>query len=98
MCVCVGKCVYINSCVCCVQENECVYLFAVGYIHMCGKYLTLSHFSALRESPWITVDERECTHPLHGEMLYPTTPSAAPDASVGASVSAPQIGSRLVYL
>ena len=57
-------------------------------------YLTPSHFSALRGSPRITVGERGRTHALHGEMLYPTTPSAAPDASVGA----PQIGSRLVYL
>ena len=92
----VCKCVYINSCVCCVQENECVYLFAVGYIHMCGKYLTPSHFSALRGSLWITVGERERTHALHDEMLYPTKPSAAPDASARAFVGAPQIGSRLV--
>jgi len=67
-------------------------------IFMCGKYRPPSHFPTLRVSPWITVGESERTHALHGELLYPTTPSAAPDASVGASVGAPQIGSRLVYL
>ena len=57
---------------------------------MCGKHLTPSHFPALRGPPWITVDESERTHALYGEMLYPTAPSAAPDASVRASVGAPQ--------
>ena len=63
---------------------------------MCGRHLLSSLFLALRESPWITIDEREHTHALHGELLYPTAPSAAPDASARASVGAPQIGSRLV--
>ena len=71
---------------------QCVFYF------MCGKYPTPSHFPALRGSPWITGGECECTHALHGEMLYPTTSSAVPDASVGASVGGPQIGSRLVSL
>ena len=60
------------------------------------KYLPSSHFPALRGSPWITVGERERTHALHGEMLYTTTSSAASDASVGASIDAPQVASRLV--
>jgi len=34
-------------------------------------------------------------HVLHSEMLYPTTSSAAPCASVGASVGAPQITTSL---
>ena len=76
--------IYIYVCVCvCVGIVMCICL--------CG-----SHFPALRGSPWITVGECERTHALHGEMLYPTTPSAAPDASARASVGAPQIGSRLV--
>ena len=89
-------CTLIRVCVVYKSINVCIYLQWV--IFMCGKYLTLSHFPALRGSPWIAVDERESTHALRGELLYPTTPSAAPDASVGASVGAPQIGSRLVYL
>ena len=46
-------------------------------------------------SPWITVGERERTHALHGEMLYPTISSAAPDASARASVGALQISTLL---
>jgi len=65
-------------------------------VYVCWRHLPPSRFSALRRSPWITVGGRERTHALHGEMLYPTIPSAAPDASAGASVGAPQIGSRLV--
>ena len=57
-------------------------------------YLTLSHFLALRGSPWITVGERERTHALHGNILYPTISSAAPDASARASVGAPQVPRR----
>ena len=53
---------------------------------MCRKYLTPSHFSSPRGSPWITVGERERTHALHGDILYPTTSSAAPDASARAFV------------
>ena len=44
---------------------------------------------------WITVGEREQTNALHDEMLYPTTPSAAPDASARASVGTPQITTLL---
>ena len=68
----------------------------IRVFYWCGKYLSSSHFSALRGTSWITVGECEHTYALHGEMLYPTTPSADPDASVGASVGVPQIGSRLV--
>jgi len=43
-----------------------------------------SYFEPFVGSPWITVGERERTHALHGEMLYPTAFSAASSASVGA--------------
>ena len=42
-------------------------------------------------SPWITVDERERTHALPGEILYPLTSSAASSPSTGASIGAPQV-------
>ena len=81
-----------------IKCYEDIYMFEIVHIDVCFMMWVGSHFPALRGSPWITVGERERTHALHGEMLYPTTPSAPPDASVGASVGAPQIGSRLVYL
>jgi len=70
-------------------------MYSCVFYFMCGKYPTPSHFPALRGTPWITVGECECTHSLHGELLYPTTPSAAPEASVGASIGAPQVAPRL---
>ena len=56
----------------------------------------ISYSEPFSGSPWIAVGECERTHALHGEMLYPVTPSAVPDASARASVGVPQIGSRLV--
>jgi len=58
---------------------------------MCERHLTPSHFLSLRGLPWITVGERERTHAFHGDMLYLTTSSVAPDASARASIGAPQI-------
>ena len=73
---------------------ECV---AVNYMYVVCSYVR-SHLSSLCRSPLITVGERERTHVLHGEILYPTTPIAAPDASARAFVGAPQIAPKLVHL
>ena len=54
------------------------------------------HFPPLRGTPLITVSERERTHALHGDILYPTTSFKAPDASARASVGAPQVVPRLI--
>ena len=51
----------------------------------------LSHLPSLRESPLIVVGERERTGALHGEILYPSTSSAASSAFARASVSMPQV-------
>jgi len=60
------------------------------------KHPTPSYFPALRGMPLIDVGESaNAPHALHGELLHPTTPSAIPDASVGASVGAPQITTLL---
>ena len=64
----------------CVCINSCMFLLCLRY-----------HFSPLRGSPLISVVERECTHALHDEILYPSTSSAAHDASARASVGAPQV-------
>ena len=68
----------------------------VSFDDVCVSLCMGCHFSPLRGTPLITVGERERTHALHGDILYPTTSSAAPDASARASVSAPQVAPRLV--
>ena len=76
--------------------NVCIYLQWV--VFMCGGHLPSSHLPSLRESPLIAVGERDRTHALHGEILYPSTSSAAPDAFARASVGAPQVAPRLVHV
>jgi len=48
------------------------------------------HLPPLRGSPSIVVGERERTHALPGEILYPSTFSAASTPSARASVGAPK--------
>ena len=71
-----------------------MYIWVLVLIHVCLIVCGKPFFG----SPWIAVGECKCTHTLHGEILYPTTPSAAQDASAGVSVGVPQIAPRLVYL
>ena len=73
----------------------CILIHVFMCFFVCRKNLPPSYFPAFRGPPWITVGECERTHTLHGEMLYATTSSAAPDASVGASIGAPQVVPRL---
>ena len=56
------------------------------------------HLSPLRRSSLIAVGECERTHALHGEILYLSISSAAPNASARASVGAPQVAPRLVHV
>jgi len=79
--------------------KECYIYFSVKVICIIGLCIfiacaaksllrTIFGLSAgCRWSPSASVSE---PHALHGELLYPTTLSATPDASVGASVGAPQ--------
>jgi len=55
------------------------------------RFLPPSHFPSLRVSSLIVVGDRECTHALHGDILYPTTSSVAPAVSARASVDGLQI-------
>ena len=63
---------------------------------MCVSLCVGCHFLSLRGTRLITVGEAERTHALHGEILYPTTSSAAPDTSARASIGASQVAPSYV--
>ena len=71
-------------------------------IHMCffvcGKSLLRTIFGLSAGCHWSSPASAKTPHALHGELLYPTTPSATPDASVGASVRAPQVPWRHTWI
>jgi len=73
-----------------IYKNIYIFIYVLVVIDVCI-CLCENHFPALRGMPLITVGERERTHALHGEVLYPTTPSATPDPSVEVSVGEPQV-------
>ena len=83
---------YINEC----NINEIIYVFSCG-VFMCARQKSLLRaiFGLSAGCRWSSSASAYAPHALRGELLYPTTLSATPYASVGASVGAPQIGSRL---
>jgi len=90
-------CVIIYMCfefvlILCVFTLIAIMIMSV-YVHIYVRVYMMwvgCHLPSLRGTPLITLGERERTHALHGELLYPTTSFAAPDASARASVGAPQ--------